>query len=388
MNNILNVSEYLCCGCGICVKKCPKSVLKLKTDREGFLYPKMTDSSLCIDCGICLNSCPAYSRGNAHPIKYDNPQYAYHPDPDTCRASASGGVAAGLYRSVIRKNGVGFGVSYTRDFTDAEYIMVGDLDSVRQVCGSKYIKARENDLYASVQQKLQQEHMVLVIGLPCEIAAMKAYLGKEYPNLYTCELICHGPTSHIVLREYVTQIEVRENSKVVALNQRAKKPYWKPYYLEIRLKNGKTISKPFTDSDFEKAFQIMKRPSCNSCAFKDGKTCSDMIIGDFHGAQKQTEEFNAYGVSICLPCTDKGVELIEMLKAEGLLVGEANKNRAMGNRALHEPIPRMCSRSIFVRKLLNQGLKKAVNNPVVKLDLKMRKILKKLNGRLIKIKGK
>lgn len=381
MNNILKVSEYLCCGCGTCVKKCPKSVLEMKADTEGFLYPQMTEPTACVDCGICLNSCPVYNRGNAHPVKYDDPQYAYHPNSETCRASASGGVAAGLYRSVISRNGIGFGVSYTRDFTDAEYIMITDLDSVTKVCGSKYIKAQENDLYASARQQLQQGKMVLVIGLPCEIAAMKSYLGKEYSNLYTCELICHGPTSNIVLQAYVKQIEMQENSKVIALNQRAKKPYWKPYYLEVGLENGKTVSRPFTDSDFEKAFQIMKRPSCNSCIFKDGKTCSDMVIGDFHGANKQTEEYNAYGVSICFPCTEKGMELMEMLQEEGMVTGKTNKNRALGNRALHEPIPRMRSRGMFVKNLLKHGLKKAVNAPAVRIDLKTRKLLKKLSGR-------
>ncbi len=382
MNNILKISEYLCCGCGVCVKKCPKAVLELQEDQEGFLYPRMLDPSLCINCGICLNHCPVYNRQNSHPVSYEAPQYAYHPDPETCRASASGGVAASLYRSVIGKNGVGFGVSYTGDFTDAEYIMVEDMDSLYMLCGSKYIKARENDLYESVRQQLQQERMVLVIGLPCEIAALNSFLGKEYANLYTCELICHGPTSHIVLEQYIKQIQHCEGSQVVALNQRAKLPYWKPYYVEIGLDNGTKISRPFTDSDFEKAFQIMKRPSCNSCGFKDGKTCSDMIIGDFHGAKKQTEEFHEYGVSICLPCTEKGMELIEMLKADGLTVGKANQSRARGNRALHEPIPRMQSRRTFVKKLLTNGLHKAANDPLIKFDLKKRKILKRLKNRL------
>lgn len=382
MNNIMSLTDTVCCGCGVCVKKCPKNVLTLRADREGFLYPAMHDPDLCINCGVCLISCPANQRKLSVPICFDNPKYVYHPDSDTCKASASGGVAAGLYRSVIRQNGVGFGVSYTKNFTDAEYIRVDKIEDIYELLGSKYIKARENGFYDSVKRSLNDNVMTLAIGLPCEIAALKSYLGKDYDNLYTCELICHGPTSHVVLSETIKMMEKNENSRVVALNQRAKKPYWKPYYMDVIFDNGKEVCFPFVDSDFEKAFQIMKRPSCNSCVFKDGQTCGDMIIGDFHGARKQTAEYNEFGVSICFPCTEKGMKLIEMLRNEGFVIGEADKNRAMGNRALHEPIPRMSVRSRFVKRLLSKGLNTAANDMLVKFHLKKRKITKKIRARL------
>ena len=382
MNNITNIPVNKCCGCGVCVYKCPKKIIELRSDNEGFLYPKIIDSSLCINCGLCLGNCPVNNRKNSNTINYDTPKYAYHPDSSVCQKSASGGIAAGLYRGVISRNGIGFGVSYIQDFTNAEYIKIEDDNSIQKACGSKYIKASANGVYESIYKELMLNRMVLVIALPCEIAAIHSYLGKDYPNLYMCELICHGPTSNLVLRDFVTALQKVENSRIVSFNQRAKKPFWKPYYLDVHFENGHVISRPFVDSDFEKAFQIMKRPSCNFCVFKDGKTYSDLIIGDFHGAKKQTEEYNKFGVSICFPCTQKGIELIEILKELGFVVGAANIRRAKGNRALHEPIPQMGIRKRFVKKFINKGLSAAANDPIVNFSLKKRKFIKRIKSRL------
>ena len=30
-----------CCGCGACANVCPKNCIELKSDKEGFLYPKI-----------------------------------------------------------------------------------------------------------------------------------------------------------------------------------------------------------------------------------------------------------------------------------------------------------------------------------------------------------
>ena len=45
-------NKSICCGCGACVQKCPKKSISLIEDSEGFLYPKV-DETTCINCGLC-----------------------------------------------------------------------------------------------------------------------------------------------------------------------------------------------------------------------------------------------------------------------------------------------------------------------------------------------
>ena len=40
-----------CTGCGACASGCPKGAIHMLPDREGFLYPTVTDA--CIQCGHC-----------------------------------------------------------------------------------------------------------------------------------------------------------------------------------------------------------------------------------------------------------------------------------------------------------------------------------------------
>ena len=45
-----------CTGCGACSSGCPKGAIRMAPDREGFLYPEVTDG--CVQCGHCAHVCP------------------------------------------------------------------------------------------------------------------------------------------------------------------------------------------------------------------------------------------------------------------------------------------------------------------------------------------
>ena len=48
-----------CSGCHACVGVCPKGCISMVLDNEGFLYPKV-DESTCIKCGLCEEACPQH----------------------------------------------------------------------------------------------------------------------------------------------------------------------------------------------------------------------------------------------------------------------------------------------------------------------------------------
>ena len=54
-----------CTGCAACAEGCPKNAIHMLPDREGFLYPTVTDA--CIQCGHCTHICPVLRQREAHP---------------------------------------------------------------------------------------------------------------------------------------------------------------------------------------------------------------------------------------------------------------------------------------------------------------------------------
>ena len=45
-----------CSGCSACADICPTHAIKMISDEEGFLYPKV-NTDLCISCGKCVHVC-------------------------------------------------------------------------------------------------------------------------------------------------------------------------------------------------------------------------------------------------------------------------------------------------------------------------------------------
>ena len=47
-----------CCGCEACAQVCPKNIIVMSQDSEGFYYPVITNEDNCINCGRCKQQCP------------------------------------------------------------------------------------------------------------------------------------------------------------------------------------------------------------------------------------------------------------------------------------------------------------------------------------------
>ena len=57
MKNISTLSE--CCGCGVCAISCPKKIIEIRQNVDGFYSAFVNDKSACLSCGICIKVCPA-----------------------------------------------------------------------------------------------------------------------------------------------------------------------------------------------------------------------------------------------------------------------------------------------------------------------------------------
>ena len=80
-----------------------------------------------------------------------------------------------------------------------------DTKDLTGLYGSKYVFS-DCKVYPNVKEKLGEGRTVLFSGTPCQVGGLKAYLKKDYDNLYTIDNICHGAPSQKVWKEYLTEL--------------------------------------------------------------------------------------------------------------------------------------------------------------------------------------
>ena len=345
-----------CCGCGVCANVCDLSACSMVSDYEGFLYPKI-DKDKCVGCGKCEKSCPVLSGKNYFTIKVENKSYCGHYTNEVkVKESASGGAASSLAEAIILSGGVVYGVAYSEDFRYAHHIRCSTVDEIKFLRGSKYNQSRKEFIYCSIEEDLKKGMCVLFIGTPCEVVAVKAFLKKEYKNLLTCDLICEGTTSEIVLKDFIFSLESKFKSRVVDFSARYKKYEWAPAYIYAKFDNGKEYCKLAHYTDYGEAHNVFLRPSCYECEFKGTNRASDITLGDCWGIPRNSELWNKYGVSVLLVHTERGMRLINEFKQCQLKeypYDEKKNPRLITSASLDS------SRRVFEINIKDKGLKES-----------------------------
>lgn len=347
-----NKSE--CCGCEACVNACPQSIIEMEADNEGFMYPHVAHAELCINCGRCEKVCPIKNVADVEGFK-ERAIAGYSHDQIEIKNSASGSLGTAIAKGFINQGGVVYGVSYTGNCKGAEYRKASTLAELEDFRTSKYIQSKKADTFQRVQGDLKAGIKVLFIGLPCVAYALQLYLGRTYENLFVCALICHGPTSPLVHRQYVEKLIDKYKSGVTEFSVRYKKDGWKPYYIRAAFENGQEHLEKFAESTYGVAFLYLKRPSCNTCPIKRTKIHADITIGDYHLASGgQFKPYNSDGVSSAFIHTVKGEYLASI--ADNFFVEEIPVKNALYSEAYHRAIPARRNREEFGRTLSSQGL--------------------------------
>lgn len=302
-----------CCGCRACAQACPKSCISMLADQEGFLYPQV-DHAQCIDCGLCERVCPELNIYEAQmPLHV---AAAVNRDADILKRSSSGGVFNALAQHIIKRGGVVFGARY-----DSNWQVVIDhtetIEGIASFMGSKYVQASTGTAFSDARKLLEQGREVLFSGTPCQIAGLKHYLRKDYPNLLTVDIICHGTPSPKVWEKYLKQI-ASELQAIKEIDFRNKEKGWKGYNFKLQYNDKEetiTIQMPFTQNTYMKAFlsDMILRPSCYDCCAKSGRSHSDITIADFWGISSVFPELDDdRGTGLVIINSDRGKFLLEM----------------------------------------------------------------------------
>lgn len=365
-NRVLFTNKLKCCGCEMCAESCPRGVIQMRPDEEGFFYPVIAQPEKCINCNICSRLCPVQNIGDiASEFRYA--VSGWTKSKEMLAKSSSGGFATALSLEFLKAGGIVYGVAYTSDYRGAEYIRADDIDEIEKLRTSKYVQSRKKKIYHTLECDLKNQRNVLFIGVPCDCAAVKIRF-KSYDNLSIVSLICHGPTTQIVQQQICQDIEDKFVSEIDDFSVRYKmNGCWKPYYLYAHLKSGETYCEKWDNTSYNAAFLHLKRPSCNNCVFKEGHFAADLLIGDFHAARVGMEAYNEGGVSSILVLTDRGEKLLDDVKST-MDIFPVPLSQATHQRAVHSSYPAKLDRKLFSITLQKKGAISASRLWSVKLD--------------------
>lgn len=247
--------------------------------------------------------------------EHDIAVYAgYLREESLIKESSSGGIATSLAKKIISQGGYVAGVIYSKDVYKIEYLISNNIEDIQRFKGTKYAEVDLKDVFRNIKELLQKEKKVLFFGVPCIVSALKKYCADQLDNLILCEMICHGPVSKKVHKEYIKYLEEKYKSKVIDFNVRYKvNGQWTPKYLMAKFSNGKIIKLPFEETEYGMAFAIMGMEKCYHCSFKGNLRQGDIMLGDFWGANRRDVFWNDSGVSVIFAETEKGNRLLNSL---------------------------------------------------------------------------
>ena len=359
-----------CCGCELCSKSCPKGIIEMEPDAAGFIYPIIKDSSSCINCKKCLSVCPMKSPGRQGKEVLRSFSFSLE-DADDLKKSASGGLVTEISRGFIKLGGVVYGTRYSKGYTEVQYARATSIEELECFRGSKYVQAYVNSLYEDVRKDLNIGLNVLVVGLPCLLSAVYHAFGDK-DNLFTIALICHGPTSQKVHKDYCNIVAKPDDGAIKFMSVRYKIKGWKPYFIHIEYENGRIFDEQFNQSCYNTAFLYLKRLSCRSCQYKAENRVfgipADLIAGDFHAANPQSRHYNKWGMSQGSVMTEKGEFLTSLLGGDADLPEIPYNVIRSSNRGMYIPIPQRGNYTRFLKDYSDHSLSYACHTWMVKYN--------------------
>lgn len=397
---MINITEKSnCCGCSACVQRCPTQCITLKEDEEGFLYPQI-DKNECIECNLCEKVCPLINPfEKIPPIKV---LAVKNRNEEERLASSSGGVFIALAKYVISHNGVVFGAVFDEKW-EVKHIYAETIEEIKSMMGSKYLQSRIENTFSEAEQFLKQGRKVMFTGTPCQITGLKKYLRKEYSNLLTVDVLCHGVPSPGVWRKYLNELPIPTNTVQQTDNVSSERNIssiisdiefrnktlngWKKYNVLIRrnpsLTNGNSIllSSIYLKNSYMRGFlsNLYLRPSCYQCRCKNGVSHSDLTIADYWGIDKLMPEFDDdKGVGLVLLNTKRGEDVFSEFNMDIRLSSLEDAKQLNGG--FKEHITQHPKR-IFFFKELSEGktVESSVNKSLeISLLVKMKKKIKRI----------
>ncbi len=368
-----------CFGCGICSISCPKHIVKMRLNADGFYEPYITDESKCINCSLCLKNCSFYNTKD----EFDNAGVkgfaSWSKNADVRKTSSSGGTGYEIAKHLVGQGYIFCGVKYDAEKGLAIHYLTEDLEELKQSAGSKYIQSDTTEAFSNIDFKKKY----VVVGTPCQIASLRRIIKRKRAekNFFLVDFFCHGVPSMLLWDKYKEYAEKKVGpigyaswrnkatgwhdswAMKVASKEACEKVDWHDSYnMLIREKKGFFYSRWTKGDLFYRYFlghQCMGRQCTKSCRFKMTNSYADIRIGDLWGDTYKNEDKGVTGV---LALTERGRALLGELSSVHLIpedVATVCEGQMASNAHAHPLRP-------FMFSLLKSGM------PLERIDKIMR----------------
>ena len=327
----------LCTGCGMCCNICKCGAIRMCEDDRGFLYPKI-DADKCVECGLCQKHCPS---NNVYAAESLQIVYAgWNKSKSVKRKSSSGGMFSLLAEWFINNDGYVVGCAWENDFS-AKHICVNNKNDLGKLRGSEYVQSNTGDIYIKVKSLLDSGKKVLFSGTPCQVYGMRSFLNKEYTNLYTVDLVCHGVPPYKMFKKYLQEVSEGKLDRVTNVYLRYKKPCWSFGSVRVELKDNIVYMCPTVQDAYFNIFNFnySLRDSCHKCRYTNFNRIGDITLCDFWGFYPQSFRLFSYdkGVSGVIVNSQKGAALFDRIKELAVYEKDSIARVLNGNKSLKEP---------------------------------------------------
>ena len=264
-----------------------------------------------------------------------------------------------LARIVLEKGGVCYGSALEKEngMFAAKHVRIDSLGELPKILNSKYIPSVTGMAFLKAKEDLVQGRLVLFSGTPCQIQGLMAFLGRDYGNLLTADLVCHGITSTNLFNDYLACLEKTEGIGITDFSFRDKSVSWGTNYCFAYYKktDGKKREKrrhcPREASSYMHHYLRgnIFRENCYSCSRSNTERVSDFTLGDYWEIESEHPEFvTKYsprislrrGVSCILVNSPKAEEFVELLEDKMILHAVTLESIVAHNSNLAEPSPR------------------------------------------------
>ncbi len=376
-------SEKYCSGCHACFNICPTKSITMAAASDGFLYPEV-ESATCIECGLCEKACPILNKtekADSVPTAFA----AYSNEKIALEHSSSGGLFYHIAKSFLENGGVVFGAAFDETFKVA-HKAIYSLEDITELQGSKYVQSEIGSTYKEAKGLLDSGKNVLFTGTPCQIEGLYSFLGKDYDNLYTQDIICHGVPSPKVWDIYLKYRESVAKSSIRKVFFRYKKYGWKKYSVLFQFADNTEYSDVVSHDTYMRGFlaDLYLRQSCSACKGKGLNRRADITLADFWGIENVVPQmYNEKGTSLVFIHTKKGELLFQGIK-DSIIFAQCDVSEAVKyNSAAVQSVKAHKKRDRFISEVTAANFEELLNKYLKKNMLQ--KIKTKVKNAFIKI---
>ena len=351
------IDKSKCTGCGACIAKCVKNAISFQEDDEGVRYPIVNDE-LCVDCGQCDTVCPMLIENHGL-IRKNSIEFYYAAqlkEIDELNNVSSGGAFLAFVKLVINKGGVIYGAK--QESVDyIKHCRATDIAKAKEFCRSKYLQSDCSDIYTDVKNDLTEGYLVLFSGTGCQIAGLNLFLGKDYENLITCEVVCHGVPCGGVWKSYRSELERKKGKQIKNLVFRDKSLGWSQNQYKIEYSDGTVEYEHSVKQIFHRGYLmgLFYRPSCGKCLFAKTPRVADITLADYWKYNGELLKNGDKGISLILASSEKGLRLVDESQKYINIEGTSKKDAKISCRHLDNSPEANPNRDAFVRDVMKRG---------------------------------